>query len=144
MLNRITKIFPIGIVLILSVGLMGVDAAGRSGCNMPGCMSISGMTDIPIAPSNPMDMSHQSSTTGGCCSGSQDSTCDVENSAPFDNQPYAVPLTTVPTGDPSGVGIVAHDIPAGNVNLYPSESYRYITSSPRSSPIYLQNLSLLI
>lgn len=141
-LNKTTRIFSIGIVLIFGVGLIGVGAADRPGCDMSSCLRISGMTDSPITPFNPSG--HPSAATGGCCSGPQDAPCDVENSTPFDNQADGVSLAIVPTGDPSGVGIVAHDIPTGNVNLDPSGSHRYITNTPRSAPIYLQNLSLLI
>ena len=144
MLSKITRILSIGIVLIFGVSFMGVGAADRPSCDLSSCMRISGMTDSLITPLNPMDMSHQSSTTCGCCSGSQDMSCDVENSTPFDNQAYTVSLVAGPTGDPSGMELTASHSPTDVVNLKPTGLHHDLKRNPRSSPIYLQNLSLLI
>ncbi len=142
MLNKTTRILSIGLVLVFGVSLVSVGASEQAGCRLS-CMDACRMTDRPLSPSDAMGM-HQSAATGACCSGPDDVPCDVESSSPLDNPLHSVSLSRVPTGDPSGMGMITGNIPAGNAGLGPSGPRPHMARTPRSSPIYLHNLSLLI
>ncbi|MEE8398015.1 MAG: hypothetical protein V3S89_03350 [Desulfobacterales bacterium] len=144
MLYKLTRIGSIGIVLIFGLNLTGVGAVDLPGCGMSHCRGMmSVMSGSSAAPYNHMGLS-PSAAAGGCCSGSQNGPCDVGTSTPLDIKTHTVALTTVPTGDPTAMGLIAVGIPAGNVHLRSMGSPDGPNDNPRSSPIYLQNLSLLI
>lgn len=139
MLRKTTKLLSVGVVLIFGLSILGAAAADRPGCGRSCCM-----TDAPAVPPDPMGMAHPSTTTCGCCAGSQQTPCDVQNSAPFDDQAYVVFLPAPPSGDPSAMALVADRLPIDGVSVKRMRSQQDLARSARSSPIYLLNLSLLM
>ncbi len=141
------KALCIALVLLLSVNLLQALAAPKVDCPPGDCMGMTGKATHSMASKGKGTAPHGAEPSHGCCATSQGKACDMAARYPADPaqiQKHALRSIganrdSIPTPAISG-SHAGNDFTAASRRL-PNHTIR---TTPRSSPIYLRTLSLLI
>ena len=130
------KALQIAIVMLFSLGLFSTGAVANSVCGKACCMAAVKYDHGQVAGTNAASMPQ------GCCSETKDIPCDLKRGIVYSMPEASILNVRVEDHHPCIVIIATNDL-SGNYTFNTFIQQLFTEASARSTPIYLQNLSLI-
>lgn len=133
----IRKIICAAITLLIGMTLFASGAGAKTGCDNKACMTAN--MQGKHVPGKAMRMSLKAN----CCSEHQSTPCEFQRAQVVGLQAFCISNCRTLSYHPAGVMFFSHASTDTGPSTNGFNKNQFITSTARSAPIYLQNLSLI-